>query len=78
MASQYNKPINIGSDKMVTINFLAKTAMKIANKQQKIIHVPGPLGVKGRNSDDNLIKEKLIWSPELPLEKGLEITYKWI
>ena len=44
----------------------------------KIIHVPGPLGVKGRNSDDNLIKEKLIWSPELPLEKGLEITYKWI
>jgi len=78
MESKYTKPINIGSDEMVSINSLARMVMNIANKKQKIIHVEGPLGVQGRNSDNNLIKEKLLWSPNWPLKKGLEITYKWI
>lgn len=71
-------PINIGSEEMVTINQLAEMAMKIAGKKQKINHIPGPLGVMGRNSDNKLIKEVLGWTPDYPLEKGLIKTYEWI
>jgi len=71
-------PVNIGSDEMVSINELALMAMEIAGKKISIKHIPGPLGVKGRNSDNNLIKEKLGWAPNYPLRKGMEITYKWI
>ena len=63
---------------MVSINQLAKIAMKIANKKLSVKHIPGPLGVRGRNSDNNLIKEKLNWAPSYPLKKGIEKTYKWI
>lgn len=71
-------PVNIGSDEMVTINQLAEYAMEIAGKKLKINHIEGPLGVRGRNSDNKLIKEKLGWAPSLPLKDGLEKTYRWI
>ena len=71
-------PVNIGSDEMVTINELAYMTMRIAGKNISITHIPGPLGVKGRNSDNNLIKEKLGWAPNYSLQRGLEKTYIWI
>ncbi|MFW5983051.1 MAG: NAD-dependent epimerase/dehydratase family protein [bacterium] len=71
-------PVNIGSDEMVSINELAQMVMDIAGKEMSIEHIPGPLGVKGRNSDNNLIKKELGWAPDYPLKKGLEKTYKWI
>jgi len=70
--------VNIGSEEMVTINQLAKMIMEIAGKNLTIKHLPGPQGVRGRNSDNRLISEKLGWAPSMPLKKGLEITYKWI
>lgn len=78
MASDFTGPVNIGSEEMVTINQLAEMIMGIAGKKLEIEHIPGPLGVRGRNSDNRLIKEKLGWSPSEPLEKGLQKTYQWI
>jgi len=76
--SDWTGPVNIGSEEMVTINQLAKMIMEIAGKDLTIKHLPGPQGVRGRNSDNRLISEKLGWVPSMPLKKGLEITYKWI
>jgi len=78
MDSDFIGPVNIGSEEMVTINQLAEMIMDIAGKKLTINHIPGPLGVRGRNSDNKLIKEKLGWEPNYPLKKGLEKTYKWI
>tara|TARA_B110001452_G_scaffold250228_1_gene238294 strand:+ start:398 stop:1423 length:1026 start_codon:yes stop_codon:yes gene_type:complete len=78
MDSTYTFPLNIGSEEMVSINTLAKITMKLANKNLKINHISGPLGVKGRKSDNNLIKEKLNWEPSYSLKKGLEKTYPWV
>jgi len=78
MESDFFGPVNIGSDEMVTIDELAEMAMEIADKKLSIRHIPGPLGVRGRNSDNNLIKEKLGWAPSQPLKNGLEKTYFWI
>lgn len=78
MDSDFVGPVNIGSEEMVTINYLAELAMKIANKRLSIKHIKGPLGVRGRNSDNKLIKEKLDWKPNLPLKDGLTKTYQWI
>jgi GDP-D-mannose 3',5'-epimerase len=78
MDSDFVGPVNIGSEEMVTINQLAHLAMSIAGKQLRIRHVRGPLGVRGRNSDNRLIKERLHWSPTQPLHDGLEKTYLWI
>jgi GDP-D-mannose 3',5'-epimerase len=71
-------PVNIGSEEMVSINEMAKIVMNIAGKNISIKHIPGPEGVRGRNSDNALIKEKLGWEPDFPLKKGLEKTYHWI
>lgn len=71
-------PVNIGSEEMVTINQLAEMVMRIANKKINIKHIEGPLGVRGRKSDNKLIKEKLGWSPSEKLETGLRSTYLWI
>ncbi len=76
--SDWTGPVNIGSEEMVTINQLAQMVMEIAGKKQSIKHVPGPLGVRGRNSDNRLIYEKLKWKPSLPLVEGLRKTYAWI
>jgi nucleoside-diphosphate-sugar epimerase len=78
MRSDWTGPVNIGSEEMVTINQLADMIMDIAGKKLTVIHIPGPLGVRGRNSDNKLIKEKLGWAPSMPLRQGLEITYTWI
>ncbi len=71
-------PVNIGSEEMVTINQLAHMVSDIAGKTLALEHIPGPLGVRGRNSDNRLIREKLGWAPNQPLVKGLEKTYAWI
>ena len=70
--------MNIGSDEMISINGLAEMVMGIAGKKLNIVHIPGPLGVMGRNSDNRLIKEKLGWVPSWPLSKGMALTYQWI
>lgn len=75
---KFNGPVNIGSEEMVSINELAQMTMDIAGKDMSIKHIPGPLGVRGRNSDNKLIKEKLGWEPNFPLSKGIALTYKWI
>ena len=71
-------PFNIGSEEMVTINQLARLAMEIADKRLKLLHIPGPLGVRGRNSNNALIAEKLGWAPSAHLVDGLRTTYRWI
>jgi len=76
--SGFTGPVNIGSAEMVTINQLAKMVMDIAGKRLRIRHIPGPLGVRGRNSDNRLIRERLNWSPSRPLREGLEKSYVWI
>lgn len=76
--SEWAGPVNIGSDEMVTINKLANMVASIANKKIHINHIPGPLGVRGRNSDNRLYEEKLGWRVSEPLTKGLERTYSWI
>lgn len=78
MESNFEGPVNIGSEEMVTINQLAEMAMQIAGKDLRIRHIPGPLGVRGRNSDNRLIREKLAWTPSSSLEEGLKSTYHWI
>jgi GDP-D-mannose 3', 5'-epimerase len=78
MDSDFTGPVNIGSEEMVTINDLAKMVMKIANKKVKLKHIKGPLGVRGRKSDNALIRKKLNWEPKLPLNDGLTKTYIWI
>ena len=78
MESDFSGPVNIGSEEMVTINQLAGIIMDIAGKRVRIKHVSGPLGVRGRNSDNHLIREKLGWEPKLPLRAGLATTYAWI
>ncbi len=78
MNSDYNKPVNIGSEEMITINELAKRIMTIAGKKLSIKHIEGALGVRGRKSDNDLIKKVLNWSPSLSLDYGLRNTYVWI
>jgi nucleoside-diphosphate-sugar epimerase len=78
MRSGFVGPVNIGSEEMVTIDGLADLIMRIAGKRLEKRHIPGPLGVRGRNSDNRLIREKLGWAPSQPLVEGLETTYAWI
>jgi len=70
--------VNIGSEEMVTIDQLADLIIGISGKEVNRRHVPGPLGVRGRNSDNRLIKAKLEWAPSQPLVAGLHATYSWI
>jgi len=78
MESDFTGPVNIGSDEMVTINHLAYLVMDLAGKNLTLRHIPGALGVRGRNSDNRLIDQKLGWRPSRPLREGLEKTYSWI
>ena len=78
MESDFTGPVNIGSNEMVSINQLAYLVMDVADKKLSLHHVPGPLGVRGRNSDNRLIAQKLGWSPSRPVREGLEKTYSWI
>jgi nucleoside-diphosphate-sugar epimerase len=78
MNSDFSGPVNLGSEEMVTINQLVDIACSVENKQLAKKHIVGPTGVRGRNSDNALIKEKLNWIPEYPLEQGIKKTYEWI
>ena len=78
MRSSFPGPVNIGSEEMVTINQLADMVIGISGKRLSIAHVSGPLGVRGRNSDNRLIKAKLGWAPSEKLVVGIEKTYAWI
>ena len=76
--SDFSGPVNIGSDEMISINNLAAMVAGISTKKINISNIPGPLGVRGRNSDNKLIKEKLNWAPSVPLKVGITKTYTWI
>lgn len=76
--SNWTGPVNIGSDEMVTINQLAEMIISISGKKISIRHIDGPLGVRGRNSDNRLILEKLGWRPSKPLIEGIRATYEWV
>ena len=78
MESNMDVPVNIGSDEMITINDLAKMIMKYAGKDLTIKNIPGPEGVRGRNSDNTFIKKSLGWAPSWPLQTGIEKAYDWI
>jgi GDP-D-mannose 3', 5'-epimerase len=76
--SDFSGPVNIGSDEMVSLNALASMIIKLSGKNLDITHIPGPLGVRGRNSDNDLIKQKLQWVPTRPLKEGINTTYAWV
>ena len=76
--SDFEGPVNIGSEEIITINDLAKMAIEISGKNITIKNIPGPTGVRGRNSDNKLIQEKLDWVPNYPLIVGMENTFNWI
>ena len=78
MRSDFTGPVNIGSEEMVTINQLVDVVADIAGKTIHKNHIPGPVGVRGRNSDNRLIEEKLGWAPRQTLRAGLERTYTWV
>ncbi|WP_420379799.1 NAD-dependent epimerase/dehydratase family protein [Gilvibacter sp.] len=78
MDSDFVGPVNIGSEEMVSINQFAKMIIGLSGKEISIENIPGPEGVRGRNSDNALIFEKLGWKPTQPLQVGLEKTYNWI
>lgn len=78
MNSSVSGPVNIGSDELISINDLAKMAMKIAGKHLSIKHIQGPLGVRGRSSDNSYIQQVLNWRPTTKLIDGMRITYSWI
>jgi nucleoside-diphosphate-sugar epimerase len=78
MESEWLGPVNIGSEEMVTIDQLVDTAAKVAGKKIKKNHIDGPLGVRGRNSNNDLIREKLGWDYSQTLEEGIRRTYNWI
>ena len=78
MDSDFIGPVNIGSEEMVTINQLVDTAAKVSAKVVENNHIDGPLGVRGRNSNNDLIREKLGWDYSQTLEEGIRRTYSWI
>ena len=78
MRSEHRWPLNLGQDRLVTINELAYMIADIAETSIMIKHVPGPQGVRGRNSDNNRLRQVLRWEPSISLEEGLERTYAWI
>jgi GDP-D-mannose 3',5'-epimerase len=78
MVSDYKKPLNIGSDEMVSMNEMAEIVLGIGGKQLPIKHIPGPEGVRGRNSDNTRCKEVLGWAPTTTIRAGLAMTHEWI
>lgn len=78
MHSDFSGPVNIGSDELISINDLAGMVMKIAGKDLRLHHIEGPLGVRGRSSDNTLIQKMLQWRPTSKLVDGMTVTYRWI
>ena len=77
-SDKFSGPVNIGSEEMIAINDLAKMVIEISGKNVGLENVPGPTGVRGRNSDNRLIKQELGWEPSQPLRVGMETTFEWI
>ena len=78
MRSKFHEPLNLGQDRMVTINQLAEIVANVARVDIVKKHVSGPQGVRGRNSNNTLLRQVLGWEPEISLEDGLARTYVWI
>jgi nucleoside-diphosphate-sugar epimerase len=78
MRSDYREPLNLGQDRLISVNQLADLIMEIGGVKLIKRHVEGPQGVRGRNSDNTLLKEVLGWVPEISLEEGLRRTYQWV
>jgi nucleoside-diphosphate-sugar epimerase len=78
MESDFRRPLNLGQDRMVTINQLADIIAGIAGVRIRTKHIEGPMGVRGRNSDNTLLRQVLGWEPAISLEEGLARTYSWI
>jgi len=78
MHSDYDQPLNLGTERMVSINELASIIMQIAGKSLSVEHIDGPEGVRGRNSDNTKLRDVLGWEPTIDLEEGLAETYRWI
>ncbi|WP_026709783.1 NAD-dependent epimerase/dehydratase family protein [Flavobacterium filum] len=78
MDSNFTGPVNIGSEEMISINDFANMAISISGKNLSIKNIPGPTGVRGRNSDNKLLKEKLNWEPSMTLLDGMKLTFDWI
>jgi nucleoside-diphosphate-sugar epimerase len=78
MASSYTGQLNLGRDEALTINELADHVIRIAGAQLKKVHVSGAQGVRGRNSDNTLLRKVVGWSPEIDIATGLKATYQWI
>ena len=71
MMSDYPLPVNLGTEEMISMNDFAKVAMSFEHKALPIRHIPGPEGVRGRNSDNSLVREKIGWEPSTPISEGL-------
>jgi GDP-D-mannose 3', 5'-epimerase len=78
MNSDFAEPLNVGSEEMVSMNDMAKLVMSFGDKELTIKHIPGPEGVRGRNSDNDLCRKVLGWEPKVALKDGLKTTYDWI
>ena len=78
MDSDFMGPVNIGSEEMISINNLVRMIVGISGKNLKIKNIEGPEGVRGRNSDNKLYREKIGWEVSQPLKVGIEKTYQWI
>jgi GDP-D-mannose 3', 5'-epimerase len=78
MRSDYHEPLNLGQDRLISINALADLVANVAGVGIVKKHVPGPQGVRGRNSDNSRLREVLGWEPQLSLEEGIARTYPWI
>jgi GDP-D-mannose 3', 5'-epimerase len=78
MQSDYSEPLNLGQDRLVSINQLVDMIAEIAGIEVIKVHVPGPMGVRGRNSDNTRLRQVLGWEPQVSLEEGLAVTYRWI
>ncbi|MDO8689276.1 MAG: NAD-dependent epimerase/dehydratase family protein [Dehalococcoidia bacterium] len=78
MQAGYSAPVNLGSTELITINALTELVIAISGKHLKIKNVPGPQGVRGRNSDNNELIRRLNWEPSIPLKVGMQKTYEWV
>ncbi|OFZ42673.1 MAG: NAD-dependent dehydratase, partial [Bacteroidetes bacterium RIFCSPHIGHO2_02_FULL_44_7] len=78
MDSDFTGPVNIGSEELISLNDLAQMLIDLSGKKLTIRNIEGPTGVRGRNSDNTLIRQKLGWSPQAPLHTGIAKTYQWI
>lgn len=78
LLSDIQEPLNLGTDEMVDMNEFAELAMSFSNKKLPIKHIEGPMGVRGRNSDNTMIKAKLNWAPSISIKQGLQVTHAWI